>query len=383
MKNQYKVLIFSAIVSMNSAFTQAQEIADSAYQFKTVYDLPVSSVKNQHVTGTCWNFATVSMLESELLRTGKGMFDLSEMFIVHHVYQDKAQSYILFDGKTEFSQGGEPNDVTDVLNKYGLMPQSAYNGWINGDSVLNHEEFAEILTNTVTTFNKEKNPSPNWKVAFNNIIDSYLGKLPETFIYNKKQYTAKSFAEFTGLKSTDYVLITSFTHHPFYQPFVLEIPDNWSKASSYNVPLDDLMKIACASLQAGYTFVWAADVSEKSFQWKPGLAFWPERPLKYTNGQNIENKNITSPLKEITANQQLRQEAFEQKYTTDDHSMHIVGLSTLPDGTQFFKVKNSWGTDNKYNGFLFASENYFKMKTLMIMVNKNAIPSEIRKKLNL
>lgn len=368
---------FLAAYSVN-----AQYFTDSTYLFTSVKDLPVTSVKNQHNTGTCWSFSTLSMFESELLRLGKGEFDLSEMYVAYKAYQLKAEKYINTNGYAHYSQGGEPNDVADVIMKFGIVPQSVYSGLLNGDTVYDHTEVESASKAFLETINKQTNVSLSWKKALDGILSAYLGDIPSTFEYKGKKYTPESFAKSLGVNFSDYVLLTSYANHPWYQPFALEISDNWSGAASYNLPLNELLSVAENSINTGYTFTWAADVSEKSFMWSKGVAVWPKKPYVYANDSLATNK-ITKPVVEIEVTDSARLSAYEQRYTTDDHGMHVVGLAKNQLGKVFFKVKNSWGTDNPHNGFIYVSEPYFKMKTMSIFVHKDAIPSLIRKKINL
>ncbi len=371
-----------------SAFTlgvlssNAQDITDSTYRFTTVKDIAVTSVKNQHNTGTCWSFSTLSMFESELLRMGKGEFDLSEMFIANKAYQLKAEKFINTNGFSHYSQGGEPNDVACVMSKFGIVPQLVYTGLQNGDTVYDHTEIESSSKAFVESINKQSTVSLSWKKALSGILDAYLGVIPSTFEYKGKKYTPESFAQNLGINFDDYVMLTSYSNHPWYQPFVLEISDNWSAASSYNLPLNELVEVAQNAINKGYTFTWAADVSEKTFMWSKGVAIWSRKPYKYSNDSCVVGR-ATMPILEQQVSDSARLTAYEQRFTTDDHGMHVMGLAKDQQGKIFFKVKNSWGTDNPQKGFIYVSEPYFRMKTMSIFVHKDAIPSGIRNRLKL
>jgi len=377
-----KFFLFFSTLALATLSINAQDITDSTYRFTTVKDLPVTSVKNQNNTGTCWSFSTLSMFESELIRLGKGEFDLSEMFVAHKAYLLKADKYMNTNGYSHYSQGGEPNDVADVITKFGIVPQSVYTGLLTGDTIYDHTEIETASKAFLESINKQSTVSRIWKKALSGILDAYLGNIPTEFEYKGKKYTPESFAKGFGINLSDYVLLTSYSNHPWYQPFVLEISDNWSAASSYNLPLNELVEVAENAINTGYTFTWAADVSEKTYMWRKAVAIWPKKPYVYANDSLIKGDAIF-PIKEIEVNDSTRLLAYEQRFTTDDHGMHVMGMAKDQNGKIFFKVKNSWGTENIQKGFIYVSEPYFKMKTMSIFIHKNAIPSVIRKKLNI
>ena len=370
------------------------------YKFELIKEIPHTSVKNQYKTGTCWSFAGMSFFESEMLRMGKPEVDLSEMFLVSMCYRDKAMKYVRMQGNTNFGPGGELYDDLYIVNNYGLVPESVFPGIKYNEEKHVHGEMDNMLRNMVESVveNKSKKLSPVWEEALYNTIDSYLGTLPQNFEYQGKTYTPRSFAsDFCGIKGDDYIQITSFTHHPFYEQFILEVPDNWLWSEFYNVPLDDLQEIVDFSLQKGYSVLWAADVSEKGFvSTKEGIAVIPDKtPVKMSDVQiakwdSLSEKDkeselykFDSPGKEKNITQEIRQIAFNDLETTDDHATHLIGLAKDQNGTTYYKVKNSWGKYNELDGYFYASQPYLRYKTTSIVVNKAAIPEAIRKKLKL
>lgn len=360
----------------------AQSSADG-YQFTMKKQLAVTPVKDQNRSNTCWSFSAVSMLESELLKSGKGEYDLSEMFIVYRNYLRKADKFVRMHGTIEFAGGGENNDVTDVIRTWGIVPESAYTGLKPGETSINHMEMDKVLRAYVDGLVKSGNQflSPVWLSGIEGILQSYLGNLPSKFQYKGKEYTPETFARSLGLNPDDYVLVTSFTHHPFYQTFIPEFPDNWSWGKAYNVPLDELVTIVDNALNNGYTVSWASDVSDKGFNFKKGVAAIPDLAKEAT--QQDWDKFFEAPGKEKTITQELRQQDFDNYSTTDDHGMHITGSATDQNGKKYYFVKNSWGTENPYKGYIYVSEAFFRLKTTCIFLNKNAIPETSRKKLGI
>ena len=345
------------------------------YNFTVKNKLECTSVKNQQRTGTCWSFTTVSFLESELLRMGKPSYDLSEMYMVRTIYQDKARNYMLRQGKANFSQGGLSHDVMRALRMGGAMPESVYSGKTEGVAVFDHSEMEAALKGMLDGLLGTKNLSDKWVGSVSCILDNYMGQPPATFTYKGKEYTPKSFGESLGINPDDYVTLTSFSHHPFYETFVLEIPDNYSNGLYYNLPLDELQAIADYALSKGYTVAWDGDVSEKGFSAGKGVAIIPADPSA--------DGGSDSPVEEAKVTQASRQQAFESYATTDDHLMHLTGLATDQNGTKYYLTKNSWGEISAYKGFLYMSDAYFRMKTVGIMVHKDAIPKDIAAKLSL
>ena len=368
-----------------------------AYVFTTIGEVPSTPVKNQYRSGTCWSFSGLGLIESDLLREGKDPVDLSEMFVVRNCYSDKAKKYVRFHGNLNFAGGGGFSDVIYVLDSYGIVPEEVYDGKEIGEENHVHGEM-DIILKTYTDAvikNKNKKISPVWHNGFNGILDAYLGEYPETFTYEGIEYTPKSYAESLGINPDDYVELTSYTHHPFYEAFIMEIPDNWMYNETYNLPIDELMEVFNNAIEEGYPIAWGADVSEKGFSWKNGVAIVPEEDLTDLQGTEKEKwekltakekkKSLYSfekPVKEKEITQEMRQEAFDNYQTTDDHGMVITGMAEDQNRNLYYIVKNSWGTDNHiYDGYFYASEPFVKYKTMNIMVNKNAIPKKIRKKL--
>jgi bleomycin hydrolase len=384
----------------SSAFSQAQaKKADSSYVFTMVKQLPATSVKNQYRSGTCWSFSAISFLESELLRTQKDTFDLSEMYCVRECYSDKAEMYVRFQGKHNFGSGGEAHDVTYVLKNYGMVPDEVYTGNLPGEDKPVHGEMDAVLLADVDAVikNDNKKLTPVWHIGFDGLLDAYLGKVPEKFTYKGKEYTPQSFAGMMGLNADDYVELTSYTHHPFYSKFIIEIEDNWLMKEDYNIPIEDLMRALDNSIENGYTVVWGADVSEKGFSWKNGVAVVPDKNAPEVAGlEKGKWEKMTDadkdkmlfkfdkPMPEKVITQEMRQNEFDNYQTTDDHGMHITGIAKDQNGTKYYLVKNSWGTDGSpYKGYFYASESYVKLKTMDIMINKEALPKDLRKKLGI
>lgn len=365
------------------------------YVFTLKKDIEATAVQNQNRTGTCWSYSALSFMESELIRLGKGKHKLSEMYVVRKAYEDKAENYVRMHGLTNFSQGGAFHDIPHVIKKYGIMPQEAYQGLNYGLDKHNHSEMEAVLKGMLDAVikNKQGQLTTSWKAAFNAVLDQYLGPIPETFSYQGKTYSPMSFAQKLGLNMNDYVVISSFTHHPFYTHFVVEVPDNWIWATAFNVPLDEMMQIQKNAVMNGYSIGWAADVSEKGFSFRDGLALVPEDESKlksigkdnpYFNnaGAKKEGTPFDSPGPEKSITQTMRQEAFDNYLTTDDHGMHFTGLVTDQKGNEYFIVKNSWGTDNNdCDGYFYASMPYVALKTISIMLHRDALPIDLKKKL--
>lgn len=362
-----------------------QNKKDGPYTFTIEKEVNYTPVKDQGSTGTCWSFSTMSFLESELARMGKPQIELSEMFIVNKAYQLKAARYLRMMGQTNFDEGGAFHDVMHVIKNYGLVPRSEYTGLINNRDRHHHAELKNLLKGMLETWLKmpEKELNPGWKNIFEQTVNAYLGQAPEQFQYNGKNYTPKEFASFMGIKAEDYVEITSFTHHPFYTQFVLEVPDNWAADRVYNVPLNELEQIMDHALRNNFSVAWASDVSEPGFSFKEGLAIVPDMDTK-TLSKEEKQKLFESVQKEKSITQEMRQEAFDRLVTQDDHGMHITGIARDQNGNKFYIVKNSWGAkSNDGEGFFYCSAPYFLYKTTCIMLHKDAIPKEIARKLRL
>ena len=371
----------------------------SGYVFTTLKEVKTTPVKNQQSTGTCWSFATTSYLETELLRLGLPEYDLSEMFFARMAYADKANLYVRYNGTNNFGQGGQAHDVLNVVKRFGFATEDAYPGKNYGSNDHNHGELEANLKAIVdATIKKEGGKITSaWSVAYNAILDTYLGKVPIEMSIGDKKLNTKTFYESTGLNLDDYVEVTSFNHHPFYQKFILEIPDNWSHEQYYNVPLDELMSIMEYALMNGYSVCWDGDVSEKGFAYKKGVAIIPAgkvEDLKNTDMSRwteVSEKDRLSqmytfdkPVPEINVTQENRQLNFDNQTSTDDHLMHLTAIATDQNGTKYYYTKNSWGTDNHiYNGYLYMSDSYVRMKTIAILIHKDAIPVAIAMKLGI
>ena len=365
-----------AAVVCTAAFAQTQTI----YRFTPVNDIKVTPVKDQARTGTCWCFATVSFLEAELLRRGKGEYDLSEMYVVRGNYKDRIFDNYLRRGKGNIGPGSIAHMATKSIAKYGVVPESIYSG-INYDSPgHNHGELSSYLKAIAGASVEMKNLSPEYHRLITSLFDIYLGEVPETFEYNGKSYTPQSFAEMLGLDDmSDYIELTSFSHHPFYQKVPLEIPDNWDHELLWNVPLDDFMAIMDNALTNGYTVAWDGDLTSGEFQHNRGIAICPD-PENLTEAVKLEK---LYPDRVVT--QEIRQKDFETFKTVDDHLMHLTGLFKDQNGNLFYKTKNSWGEGRnpEMKGYLYMSRAYVQMRAVSIMVHKDAIPKDIRKKMGL
>lgn len=370
------------------------------YVFEDEIVIPATPIKDQYRTGTCWSFSGLSLLESEMLRLGKPEVDLSEMFVVWHTYSEKAKKHVRVHGNLNFSAGGAFHDVTNMISKFGIVPESVYNGLKYGEEKHVHGEMDRVLLQHVDAVieNKNRKLSTAWYEAMEASLNSYLGEVPQKFEYQGKQYTPQSFAtDFVGLNMDDYVEISSYLHHPFYSKFILEVPDNWSWDEVYNVPVNELEEIIDYSLKNSFTVAWAADVSEKGFVTSnKGVAVLPAATTQDMSDAEIlrwealsekeqekELYQLEKPVPERVVTQEMRQVAFDNYQTTDDHGMHIVGTAKDQEGRTFYKVKNSWGDYNKYNGYFYVSKPYLNYKTMCIMVHKDGIPQSIREKLEL
>ncbi len=371
------------------------------FVFTTIDSVGITPVKDQHRSSTCWAFSTIGFLESELLRMGKGEYDLSEMFVVSHTMLDRAEYVVRMYGDTKFAPGGSAYDVIYCLKNYGMVPQSAMPGILYGSSAADtlpvHAELDAVAggyLRALTTSNL-KRLTPVWKQGLQAVYDTYLGKCPDRFTYNGKEYTPLSFAQSLGLKADDYVSITSYTHHPFYTTFALEVPDNWRMDQMYNVPLDEMMQIIDNALANGYTLAWGADVSEVGFTRK-GIGVMPDadKGADLTGSDAAHWLGLTEkdkkeeltkrPLPEIEVTQELRQQAFDSWENTDDHGMQIFGIAQDQNGKRYYMVKNSWGTQKSdYQGIWYISEAFMRYKTNDVLVHKNAISKDLRRKLGI
>lgn len=377
-----------------------KETAAEGYRFTDAKTIDITPVKNQNRSGTCWCFSTNSFLESEILRAGGEPVHLSEMWIVRHSFMDKAERYVRMHGSLNFAEGGAAHDVTEGIKAHGIVPFEVYPGLNYGTDKPDFNELSRVLKaylDAVIAAGDKRSPlSTAWKRGFNAILDEYFGELPEKFTYKGKEYTPETFAASLPVKMDDYVDITSFTHHPFYTQFILEVPDNWMWGKVYNLPLDELMSVVDNALANGYTVAWGTDVSEKGFSREKAIGIIPETNIDGMGGTEAEKwgkltakekedalYKFDKPGKERTITQQMRQEAFDNYETTDDHGMVIVGTATDQAGNPYFKVLNSWDVRPPYDGYYYFSRPFVAYKTTSMMVNKNAIPQEIRTKLGL
>lgn len=391
-----KKTILAAAIGLFSLNLMAQDAPKKeGFEFTTVKANPITSVKNQNRSSTCWSFSGLGYFESELLRLNKGEYDLSEMFVVHHTMVDRGINYVRYHGENSFSPGGSFYDVLYCLKNYGIVPQEAMPGIRYGEKLPVHNELDAAAAGYVNAIAKGnfRRLYPVWSEGLSAIYDTYLGECPEKFEYKGKEYTPKSFAESLGLNPDDYVSLTSFTHHPFYTQFALEIQDNWRNALSWNLPLDEFMEVMDYAVKHGYTFAWGSDVSEAGFS-RNGIAVMPDvKKAEETTGSDMarwtgltvnekRREMYSKPAPEVEVTQEMRQQAYDNWETTDDHGMLIYGIAKDQTGKEYFMVKNSWGTDNKYKGTWYASKAFVAYKTMNILINKNAIPKHIAKKLN-
>ena len=400
----FKCLTLSLATALAALPIFAQEPAKAEYEFTTIKENPITSIKNQYRSGTCWCFSALSFVESEILRTKGYELDLSEMFVVGKSYRDRAVKYVRLDGHLNFAAGSSFGDVLHVINDYGIVPQEAMPGFNYGTELPEHNELDAVLKGYVDAVkgNPNKKLSTAWLRGFDGIVEAYFGEYPETFTVDGVEYTPKSFSEHIGFNYDDYVNLSSFTHHPFYEPFIIEVCDNWRWDSAYNLPIDELMDVMYNAIENGYTIAWGSDVSEKGFA-RDGLAVLLEEEKAKAGsdqekwvGKETEKqaekaaakkgkKEVVKPElpKEMTVTQEMRQDGYDRKTTTDDHGMHIYGLAQDQNGTKYFLVKNSWGVTGKYDGIWYASDSFVRGKTLNIVVHKDALPEAIKAKLGI
>ena len=388
-----------------SATIHAQESGkkenEEGFVFTTVKENPITSIKNQNRAGTCWCYSTMAFLESELLRMGKGEYDLSEMFTVYNTYLDRADAAVRTHGDVSFSQGGSFYDVIYGMEAFGLVPEEEMRpGVMYGDTLSNHTELSALADAMVAAVAKGKlrklqsdeNNAMLWKKAVAAVHEIYLGKAPEKFTYKGKEYTPQSFYKSTGLNPSDYVSLTSYTHRPFYTQFPIEVQDNWRHGLSYNLPIDELMEVFDNAINTGYTIAWGSDVSESGFT-RDGVAVMPDNDkVQELSGSDMahwlklkpeEKKLNTKPQPQKWCTQEERQLAYDNYETTDDHGMQIYGIAKDQEGNEYYMVKNSWGTSNKYEGIWYASKAFVRYKTMNIVVHKDALPKAIKAKLGI
>ncbi len=382
-----KLLASLLFIALCGLAQEKTNVKDSEYKFTTIKNLEATAVQNQNQTSTCWSFSSLSFFESEMIRMGKSKdFNLSEMYVVNKVYALKADNYVRMHGKTNFGEGGGFPDAIHVLKNYGMVPEQAYSGKKDLNAPHNHKLLETTLKNILQPASLDETQKIDFNFLHNTVVsvcDEFLGKTPEKFDYNGKSYTPKTFAEAMGLNADDYIFLTSFTHHPFYSPFVLEIPDNWNWQRVYNVPLTEFQEVLSHAINTGYTIAWGADVSEKTFLRADALAIVPESA--YAKMSDDEKKSLSvKPQKQLEITQEIRQRAFDNYETQDDHGMHIVGTVKDQNNTLYYVVKNSWGKEsNQSEGYFYASESYVLYKTTSIMIHKKALPASIAKKLGI
>ena len=369
--------------------------------FTTIKQNPISRIKDQNRSGTCWDYSTLSFFESEILKKSGKEYDLCESFVANKTYMERAIQVVRYHGDCQFAQGGSAEDVLATLKKYGICPAEAmpFPGSLYGDSLNNFNEFFGLLEPYVDAIakSKAKKISSQWKVGMQGILDAYLGKCPEEFTFEGKKYTPKSFMESLGLNLDDYVSITSYTHHPFYTAFAVEVQDNWRFPLSYNLPMDEMMRVIDNAIEQGYTVAWGGDVSEDGFT-RQGLAYAVDAKkttqslqgsdmAKWLKMQPAKKRSIIDSLgctvPEIVPTQEMRQERFDNWELTDDHGMLIFGVAKDQNGKEYYMVKNSWGESGDYKGIWYMTKTFIAANTMDFLINKNAIPKDIRKKLGL
>ena len=369
----------------NTPANPTKKDKDSKYKFTKVIDLEHTGVCNQASSGTCWSYSGNSFIESEMMRMGKLPISLAQIYTAHCVLLDKADSYVRMHGAVSWGDGGSLHDVINMYAKYGAMPQDAYTGLQYGTSKNKFAEMQAILKSILDAVVSNPNGklTPSWKKAYTEVLDSYLGEMPEKFKWDNHTYTPKSFAEQRiGIHPEDYVEISSFTTEPYYKKTMLMVPDNWSFSKVYNVKMDDMTDIIDNALNKGFTVAWATDVTEKYFSWKNGVAYVPE--MDYEDMDDSTKKYMfDGPKDERVITPEMRQTAFDNYETTDDHGMHIVGLAQDQTGRKYYIVKNSWGDKNDYQGYIYVSKNYVRYKTTAILLHKNGVPVSLRNKMNL
>ncbi|SMP28996.1 bleomycin hydrolase [Flavobacterium hercynium] len=374
---------FAQDVLVNSLKLNASDKSKENFKFTEQINLGTTSVKAQGSSGTCWSYASNSFLESEMIRLGKQPVELSQIFSARNVYVEKGINYVRMHGAVTLGDGGALHDVINMYKKYGTVPREVYTGLNYGTDKNKFGEMAALIEGVLEAVVKNPNGelTPNWQKAYAAVIDSYLGKVPENFTYKGKNYTPQTFAkEVVGINPDEYIEISSFTTAPYYQKTLMAVPDNWSFDQVYNVKVNDMTDVIDNALKKGYTVAWATDVSEKSFSWKNGVAYVPTKKFEdMTAEEKADMFNGPKPEPEITP--EMRQTAFDNYTTTDDHGMHIIGLAKDQTGREYYIVKNSWGETNDYKGFLFVTKNFVKYKTTALMLNKGGIPSDIAKKL--
>lgn len=393
LKNLLAVCAFFVAISavfaqdnlVNSLKVNASENSKAAFTFTDIVNLEKTSVKNQGSSGTCWSYSGNSFIESEMIRMGKKPVEISQIYTARNAYIEKGRNYVRMHGAVTLGDGGAFHDVINMYKKYGAVPQLVYSGLNYGTDKNKFGEMSAIMEAVLAATIKNPNGelTPNWEKAYTAVIDSYLGEAPKSFDYNGKKYTPETFAkDVIGINADDYVEISSLQEYPYYTKFVFMVPDNWSFDQVYNVKINELTEIIDNALKTGYSVAWGGDVSEKSFSWKNGVAFIPEK--KYNDMTAEEKADLfNGPKTELVVTEEMRQKAFDNYTTTDDHGMHIVGLSKDQNGKEYYIVKNSWGASNDYKGYLFMTKEFVKYKTTDIMLHKGGLPASIAKKLGI
>jgi bleomycin hydrolase len=370
---------------VNSLNKNQSANSKESFTFTDVINIENTPVKNQGSSGTCWSYSANSFLESEMIRMGKQPVEISQIYTARNAYVEKGKNYVKMHGAITLGDGGALHDVINMYRKYGALPQSAYTGLNYGTTNNKFGEMQEMAKGVLEAAVKNPNGelSPNWIKAYTAILDTYLGEVPQSFEYKGKKYTPQTFAkEVVGINADDYVEISSLKEHPYYAQFVLMVPDNWSLDLVYNVKMNDLNDIIDNALKNGYTVGWAGDVSEKGFSWKNGVAYVPAKNFADMTPEEKEGI-FKGPKEEMVITEEMRQAAFDNYNTTDDHGMHIVGLSKDQNGKEYYIVKNSWGATNDYKGYLYMSKAFVKYKSTAILLNKGGIPKELAKKMNI
>lgn len=400
MKTHLSRLIMSIALIIGFVLNLSAQDEKETYQFTDTKVVKVTAPKDQCRAGTCWSYSTLGFIEAEMLRLGKEEVDLSEPYVFRMAYEDKAEKYVRMHGTMNFGGGGAVNDPIDVIVKYGMVPEEAYTGLNYGTDIHVHGEIENVLKAYLDAVIEDKNKtlSTAWFNGYKGILAAYFGAIPEKFNYKGKEYTPRTFADkVLGIKAEDYVYLTSYTHHPFYKQFAIEVQDNWSWQKFYNLPIDELIAVFDNAIDKGFTIGWASDISEKGFSSKKGVAVVPADDIAEMDGMEMNKwESMTAKekqnylysfdkiLKEKTITQEMRQLAFDNYQTTDDHGMVIMGKATDQKGNEYYKVKNSWGTNyNEYGGYFYASKAFVKYKTMSCVIHKDAIPKEIKAKLGL
>jgi bleomycin hydrolase len=403
MKKIISTISLLALILVGNSQEKLTNKESGKYEFTVIKDLEATSVKSQDRTGTCWSWSALSFIESEVIRMGGPKVDLSPMYIVRNAYIGKGVNYLRMYGNFNFGPGGAFHDIPWVIKRHGIVPIDEYEGLEYGQQKHNHSEMNGMLEAMLKVLKEKPQKdelTPNWKKAYTEVVDAYLGDLPDNtedfkFEYDGKEYTPNSFANFLGLNMDDYISLTSYTHHPFYSSFMLEVPDNWAMQQCHNIPLDEFMNLMENAINNGYSFAWGADVSEKGFSFRDGLAIVPadESTIKLRGRDNKHFSDagaekiancFDEPVEEKVITQQMRQIGYDNQTTTDDHGMHITGLVKDQKGSKYFIVKNSWGDDrNDCDGYFYASFPYMRYKTMNIMIHKDAISKDLKKKLGL